>query len=67
MRAAALAFHAMESENLFGRAAQFRIEAAVLRERAETMDENVIRDQYLLLADRWTMLAAGLEAEQLAR
>jgi hypothetical protein len=67
MLAASLAFHAMELENLFGRAAQFRIEADALRKRAAAMDEDVIRDQYLLLADRWAMLAAGLEAEQLAR
>lgn len=48
-----------------GRAASFRIEADALRERAGAADENVIKDQYLALADRWSMLAAHLEAELL--
>ena len=45
------------------RAAAFRIEANVLRERANTTDEAVVREQYLALADRWSMFAANLEAE----
>ena len=48
-----------------GRAATFRIEADALRERAFATDEHVVKDQYLALADRWSMLAAHLEAELL--
>lgn len=45
------------------RAAAFRIEADILRERANATDESVICEQYLALANRWAMLAANLEAE----
>jgi hypothetical protein len=45
------------------RAAAFRIEANLLRERAGTAGETIIREQYLALADRWAMFAANLEAE----
>lgn len=47
------------------RAATFRIEADALRERAHASGENLIKDQYLALAERWSMLAAHLEAELL--
>ena len=49
------------------RAAVFRIEADVLRERARVTDEAAIREQYLALADRWTMFASSLEAELMNR
>ena len=48
-----------------GRAATFRIEADALRERAQASDENLVKNEYLALADRWSMLAAHLEAELL--
>jgi hypothetical protein len=50
---------------LVGRAATFRIEAEALRARAHATDEPVIRDHYLALAQRWSTLATGLEAETL--
>ncbi len=52
--------------DLVGRAALFRIEADMLRERACMTDEPVVREQYLALAERWSMFAAGLEAEAFA-
>jgi hypothetical protein len=48
-----------------GRAATFRIEAEALRDRAHASGEDVIKNQYLALADRWSTLAAHLEAELL--
>lgn len=51
---------------LLARAALFRLEAETLRERASATGEPVIRNQYFQLADRWLMLAAGLEAETFA-
>jgi hypothetical protein len=51
--------------DLVGRAAHFRIEADMLRGRACMTDEPVVREQYLALARRWSMFAAGLEAEAL--
>jgi len=50
-----------------GRAAAFRIEAEALRERARRTDEAVVRDQYLALADRWSVFASSLEAELMNR
>lgn len=50
-----------------GRAAGFRIEAETLRERARATDEAVVREQYLALADRWSMFASSLEAELMNR
>jgi hypothetical protein len=58
------------SENyadLVGRAASFRLEADALRERARASTEHVVRDQYLALAERWSMFAAGFEAELMSR
>ena len=55
-----------ESLDLIARAANFRIEADLLRERACVSFEPVVREQYLALAERWSMFAAGLEAEALA-
>jgi hypothetical protein len=52
-----------EHAALVSRAAAFRIEADFLRERARQSKERVIRDEYLALAQRWSMLAAGLEYE----
>jgi hypothetical protein len=49
-------------EDLVSRAAGFRMEASVLRARAEASEEPVIRDQYLVLADRWSNVATSLEA-----
>ena len=49
------------------RAAAFRIEAEILRERARATDEAVVREQYLALADRWAMFATSLEAELMNR
>ncbi|HWA91635.1 MAG TPA: hypothetical protein VG889_16470 [Rhizomicrobium sp.] len=51
-----------DGQSLVSRAATFRIEADMLRRRAVEVDEDVIRDQYLKLADRWSTLAAHLEA-----
>jgi hypothetical protein len=53
--------------DLVGRAANFRLEADALRERASASTERVIRDQYLALAERWASFAAGLEAELMSR
>ena len=53
--------------DLLARAALFRLEAETLRERASAIGEPVIRNQYFQLADRWLMLAAGLEAETFTR
>lgn len=53
--------------DLVSRAANFRIEADVLRARARVSTERVIRDQYLTLAERWSVLAAGLESELMSR
>ena len=39
-----------------GRAAGFRLEAETLRERARATDEAVVREHYLALADRWTIV-----------
>lgn len=52
-----------DGADLVARAANFRIEADALRERAYASTERVIRDQYLALAERWSLFAAGLEAE----
>ena len=56
-----------EHAALVSRAAAFRIEADFLRERARTCAEGAIREQYLTLAQRWSMLAAGLEYEMMCR
>ena len=53
------------ARKLVGRAANFRIEADMLRERAGVTEEPLMREQYLALAERWSVLAAGLEAEAL--
>jgi hypothetical protein len=53
------------ARRLIGRAAHFRTEADVLRVRASLAAEPVVREQYLALAERWSMFAAGLEAEAL--
>jgi len=45
------------------RAASLRSESDMLRRRASTMREDTIRDQYLALAERFSMLAASLEAQ----
>jgi hypothetical protein len=55
------------SQDLLARAALFRVEADSIRERASAIGEPVIRNQYFQLADRWLMLAAGLEAELFAQ
>lgn len=52
---------------VLGRAATFRGEAEALRQRACASGESVIRDQYLMLADRWSMLAASLEGAFFAK
>jgi len=60
----------VDCSDLLGRAALLRLEAGVLRERANSTNEIVVRDQYLKLADRWAMLAAALETcsfEQLSQ
>ncbi len=56
-----------DQAELAGRAAHFRLEADVLRERARGSTERVIRDQYLALAERWSSFAAGLDAELMSR
>ncbi|HVU21675.1 MAG TPA: hypothetical protein VHE09_13170 [Rhizomicrobium sp.] len=48
---------------LVSRAATLRIEADFLHERARSCSEAVIREQYLTLAQRWSMLAASLDYE----
>jgi hypothetical protein len=50
---------------LAARAATFRLEADTLRRRAAETNEDAIRDQYLALAQRWSIFAAHLEAELL--
>ncbi len=54
-----------DAAGALGRAAGFRIEADILRQRADATDEAVIREQYRALAERWSMLAAHLEASVL--
>jgi len=56
-----------EASDLIGRAANFRIEADLLRERALATGEPAIREEYLALAGKWSTFAAGLESEVLAR
>jgi hypothetical protein len=48
------------------RAASFRSESDMLRRRASAVHEDAIRDQYLALADRFSMLAASLEVQAIA-
>jgi hypothetical protein len=52
---------------IVARATSFRIEADALRARAYAADDDVIRKEYLSLAERWSTFAAGLEAEALDR
>jgi len=52
-----------DAYDLIGRAATFRIEADLLRARAQETDEPAIREEYLALANRWVSFAAGLEAQ----
>jgi hypothetical protein len=52
---------------IVARATSFRIEADALRARAYAADEEVIRKEYLSLAERWSSVAAGLETEALDR
>jgi hypothetical protein len=47
-------------------AASFRSESDMLRRRASVVREDAIRDQYLALADRFTMIAASLEVQAMA-
>ena len=56
-----------DAYDLIGRAATFRIEADLLRERARETDEPAIREEYLAMANRWASFAAGLEAQMFAR
>lgn len=56
-----------KSEELVSRAANFRIEADALRARALSAVDDLIRDEYLFLADRWSLCAAHLEAEAVVR
>lgn len=48
------------------RAASFRSESDMLRRRASAVREDAIRDQYLALADRFSILAASLEVQAIA-
>ena len=48
------------------RAASLRSESDMLRRRASAVREDVIRDQYLALAERFSMLAASLEMQAMA-
>ena len=48
------------------RAASFRAESDMLRRRASAVREDAIRDQYLALADRFSVLAASLEVQAIA-
>jgi hypothetical protein len=52
-----------KSAELVSRAAGFRIEADALRARARDIADDLIRDEYLSLAGRWSLCAAHLEAE----
>jgi hypothetical protein len=56
-----------DAHDLMARAATFRIEADLLRERARAADEPAIREEYLALANRWSTFASGLEGELLMR
>ena len=58
---------AMRSDDLVSRAANFRIEADILRDRAQEAGDNTIRKEYLSLADRWSLCAAHLEAEAIVK
>lgn len=58
---------AKDARELFGRAAFLRMEAEALRVRTRTIEEEVVRSEYLKIADRWTTLAASLETEALSR
>ncbi len=49
------------------RAASFRSESDMLRRRAGGVNEDAIRDQYLALADHFSMLAASLEVQAMAQ
>jgi hypothetical protein len=53
----------LKAEAQLMRAAQFRTEAAVLRDRASDSPEPLIHDKYMELAERWTSFAANLEVE----
>jgi hypothetical protein len=55
-----------EVNDAVSRAASFRGESDMLRRRARAGREDVIRDQYLALADRFSMLAASLEVQAMA-
>ncbi|HWA04235.1 MAG TPA: hypothetical protein VG819_12000 [Rhizomicrobium sp.] len=56
-----------ETLDLVARASLFRAESDALSERAAQIGEAAIREAYLKLAERFVMLAAGLEAEALTR
>jgi len=58
---------AAKSEELVSRAANFRIEAVALRERARATADDLIRDEYLGLANHWSLCAAHLEAEAIVK
>ena len=53
-------------DDLAGRAASFRTEADFLRARADAAREETMRNAYLVLAERWLVFAASLEAELIA-
>jgi len=44
-------------------AAAYRLEACVLEARARATPEATIRDEYLALARRWSLIAASLDVE----
>lgn len=56
-----------KGEDLISRAALYRIEAEALRERACAVHDTLIRDQYLDIAARWSLVAAHLEIEAVAK
>ena len=50
-------------EDLISRAASLRLEAEFLRSRAAAADEEVVREAYRRLAERWLVLAASLDLQ----
>jgi hypothetical protein len=57
---------ASDISDAVSRAASLRSESDMLRRRASAVREEVIRDQYLALAGRFSMLAASLETQAIA-
>ena len=53
----------VDEGGLAAAAAAYRLEACVLEARARATPEATIRDEYLALARRWSLVAASLDVE----